>query len=175
MREIGWRLFRRLLGAPGADQRRADLGELYAKTTAARGPWRARVRYARELILILGWGLWSRRAGRSSSRKSAGGAERMLQDVRYALRALSASPGFTFIAVLALALGIGFTSAVFGIIDAALLRPLPYERPEALVVVQEQLEGTPSPAHFLAWRDRTAAFEAIAAFTGSTVNLTGEG
>ena len=103
------------------------------------------------------------------------------QDVRYGLRMLAKNPAFTAIAVLALALGIGANSAIFSVVNAILLRPLPYKNPEQLVMVWENAthlgfpKDTPSPANFLDWRQQTTVFEGMAAFTERSFNLTGVG
>src|SRR5438477_695248 len=103
------------------------------------------------------------------------------QDVRYGLRMLAKNPAFTAIAVLALALGIGANSAIFSVVNAILLRPLPYKNPEQLVMVWENAthlgfpKNTPSPANFLDWRQQTKVFQGIAAFAERSFNLTGAG
>ena len=91
------------------------------------------------------------------------------QDLRYALRQLARSPGFTAVAVLTLALGIGATTAIFGAIDAILLKPLPYPDADRIVTLwqQDQARGgerdLAASANFLDWRERSTSFEALAA------------
>jgi hypothetical protein len=103
------------------------------------------------------------------------------QDVRYGLRMLAKNPAFTAIAVLALALGIGANSAIFSVVNAILLRPLPYKNPEQLVMVWENAthlgfpKNTPSPANFLDLRQQTTVFQDMAAFAERSFNLTGAG
>src|SRR3954469_16984049 len=103
------------------------------------------------------------------------------QDVRYGLRMLLKNPGFTAIAVLALALGIGANSAIFSVVNTLLLRPLPYKNPSQLVVIWENAthlgfpKNTPSPANFLDWQKQNTLFEGMGAFAERSFNLTGMG
>ncbi len=107
------------------------------------------------------------------------------QDVRYGLRMLWKSPGFTLVAVLALALGIGANTAIFSVVNAMLLRPLPYQDPDRLVVLWEtnpnlssvflRTHNEASPANFIDWRQQQTVFEDIAAFRYNDYNLTGSG
>jgi putative ABC transport system permease protein len=92
-------------------------------------------------------------------------------DVKFAVRQLKANPGFTMVAVLTLALGIGANGAIFALVDATLLRPLPLREPDRLVVAWEQSEQQPhgnvSPLNMLDWNDRSQAFEKFAGFSPS--------
>src|SRR5256714_2768459 len=101
----------------------------------------------------------------------------MIADIRYALRMLAKSPAFTFVAILTLGLAIGANTAIFSVVNAVLLRPLPYPHAEQLVRVfgtQPTLAEAPSsPANFLEWKTENQAFEHIAAWVGKGFNLTG--
>jgi predicted permease len=92
------------------------------------------------------------------------------QDLRFGMRMLRRNPGFTIVTVLTLALGIGATTAIFSVVNAVLLRPLPYRAPDRLVLVPN-VRGT----DFLRWRDQSKAFESMAAFYFHTDDLTGSG
>ncbi|HEY6290775.1 MAG TPA: ABC transporter permease [Terriglobia bacterium] len=110
--------------------------------------------------------------------------ESLAQDMRQGLRMLRKNPGFTVVAVLTLALGIGANTAIFSVIDAALLRPLPYDRAEQLVNISTlHLNGNGmviSP-DFKAWQEQSGIFESVGAFTlgfnsySRGANLTGVG
>jgi putative ABC transport system permease protein len=92
-------------------------------------------------------------------------------DLKVAYRQLKSSPAFTLVATLTLALGIGANSAIFALVDATLLRPLPYGSPDRLVAVWENSGKTPrsyvSPLNLLDWNARSRTFEKIAGFTPS--------
>ena len=95
--------------------------------------------------------------------------EELRDDVTFAFRQLRRSPEFTLVATLTLALGIGANSAIFALVDATLLRPLPYGDPQQLVSIWEKSEATPrgfaSPPNMLDWQSRSRTFETIAGFT----------
>jgi hypothetical protein len=105
--------------------------------------------------------------------------ETLRQDMRYGLRLLGRNPGFAAVAALTLALGIGANTAIFSVVNAVLLRPLPYTEPERLVTLAYyRVETGFEAAHdadFLEWREQAKAFEKVAAYTQRTVDLSGSG
>jgi putative ABC transport system permease protein len=107
--------------------------------------------------------------------------ETLLQDIRYGWRMLARNPGFTTIAVLTLAIGIGASTAIFSVVDTVLLRPLPYQQPDRLVLVSETLpkmsndEIGVSAGEYQDYRDRNRSFSQVAAYESDGFNLTGVG
>ncbi len=110
---------------------------------------------------------------RSRDVRGARWLEDLWQDLRYGARMLLENPGFTLIAVLTLALGIGANSAIFSVVNGVLLRPLPYKDPQRLIMVwgTKQL----SSIDFMALRRQNQVFEQVAAFISQPLNLTGRG
>src|SRR5215510_6948941 len=106
--------------------------------------------------------------------------ETLAQDMRYGLRMMARNPGFTAVAVFTLALGIGANTAIFSVVNGALLKPLPYEESERLVFVAEQAasgeQGAISYPNFIDWRAQNRAFEHIGVFNswGYTLTVGGE-
>jgi putative ABC transport system permease protein len=102
-----------------------------------------------------------------------------MQELRYAVRVLRRAPGFTLASVIVLALGIGANSAIFSVVDAALLRPLPYHHPEEIVVLWEQppsrVNNRVSPLNFLDWHDQNSVFASTAAISGGSRTVSGPG
>lgn len=103
----------------------------------------------------------------------------LFQDVRYALRQLRKNAGFTVVAVVTLALGIGATTAIFSMVEAVLLRPLPYPEASRLVLVHESSEAIPdmsiSMANFNDWRTQNTVFDGLGAYQGGDVVMSGRG
>lgn len=105
----------------------------------------------------------------------------LLNDLRYGLRLLRKSPGFTVVALLVLTIGIGANVAIFSVINTVLLRPLPYRDPGRLVMLWENLPGIGFPqvgtssGEYLDYRDHNRVFSAVAGYKNDTVNLTGSG
>jgi putative ABC transport system permease protein len=106
---------------------------------------------------------------------------KLSQDLRYAARMLVKRPGFTAITVLTLALGIGANSAIFSVVNAVLLRPLPFPEPERLVVLEPSdtrdgsKGGSISPPDFLDYREQNRVFERLSAFQPLSFTVTGDG
>ena len=142
-----------------------------------------RVRY-REDLVRLGR---PRRQWRGLMRDTVGSPQSLfrldslLQDARYAVRTLTRSPAFSVVALLALALGIGANTAVFSVVNAVLLRPLPFVEPDRLVMVSNyRPRGSASIADFLDWRARSQSLESLDAFevnpfTNNRFTWTGDG
>ncbi len=107
--------------------------------------------------------------------------ESLIKDIRYGVRSLLKHPGFTCIAVLTLALGIGANTAIFSVVNAVLLRMLPFREPDRLVMVWEDASlagfprNTPAPANYADWKSQNQVFEEMAALDQRSFNLTGDG
>src|SRR6185503_18367560 len=104
----------------------------------------------------------------------------MIKDVRYAFRALARRPGFTAVAVITLALGIGANTAIFSVVYGVLLRPLDFPQPERLVALREanalkQPDAQIAPGNFLEWQRQNTVFSDLAAYRTVSYNLTGDG
>lgn len=103
----------------------------------------------------------------------------LLQDIRYAVRILGKAPGFTIIAILTLALGIGANTALFSVVDGVLLNPLPYAQPDRLVAVYTHTRtfnhSSISYPNFLDWVRDNHSFSGLAAFRSDNMNMTGLG
>ena len=102
-----------------------------------------------------------------------------MRNIRYAVRTLLARPGFSAVAILTLALGIGANTAIFTVVHAVLLRPLPFRDPDRLALLIERTSQFPTQTtswqNFVDWRDQTSSFGAVAAMRSLTMTLTGIG
>src|SRR3982751_2962437 len=103
----------------------------------------------------------------------------LFQDLRYGVRMLRNRPGFTLVAVVTLALGIGANTAIFSVVNAVVLRPLPFAGPDRLVMVWETMPGQDrravAPGNFMDWQRQAHLFEQLAGYSSTALNLTGDG
>jgi putative ABC transport system permease protein len=122
--------------------------------------------------------------GRNTERgydiRGGGWLETLWQDLRYGARMLWKNPGFTVVAVITLALAIGTNTAIFSVVNATLLRPLPFDGPDRLIMIRETKlpqfpEFSVSPGNFLDWKKQNTVFERLVAMSGASLNLVGAG
>ena len=147
-----------------------DLEENYGLRAASDGQRRAGLWYWSQVLTLPFW-IWGDRGGSMISISS--------QDVRYALRSFRRSPGFTSVALVTLALGIGATTAIFSVVNAVLLEALPYEDSDRLVDISHtalgiDVERLPSATGLhLVWGEQNNSFEELALYSTRAANLTG--
>ena len=107
--------------------------------------------------------------------------ETLFKDISYAIRGLRKRPGFTLVAVITLALGIGANTSIFSVVNAVLLKPLRFKDPDRLAIIWEEAtfagfpRNTPAPANYLDWKSQNRSFEDMAATRSTSFNLTGDG
>ena len=107
--------------------------------------------------------------------------ETLFQDIRYGARMLRKQRGFTIIAIITLGLGIGANTAIFSLVYAVLIKPLPFSDPNRLVVVWEEhfamgfRRSDAAPGNYAQWKNEQTVFEDMAAFAWRSLNLTGDG
>lgn len=132
---------------------------------------------ARGVLAVLG--LWAESVGDLIRSALPLHLDVLRQDARYAIRSLRGSPGFALTVVIVSALGVGANTAAFSVLDVALVRPLPFDDPDALVRVWEAPPGYSrmevAPATYRDWRERATSFEGLAASMNISANLVGSG
>jgi len=163
------RAFRLLFPGALGEEARSDLERAYLELRARRGGWTATLWYAGHLLTPDTW-----RLARALRRRDTGGGARFVpwdalsQDLRFAGRTLRKSPGFATVVVATLGLGIGAATALFSVVEAVLLRPLPYGEPDRIVQLWQVNQGFGrtqfSEQNFHDVRDRSRSFEALGAY-----------
>src|SRR5262245_35946515 len=183
-----WTLFLRLLPRDLRDSVAGDLQEEQGRVRRRYGRLRASAWLlwtSVRLALRFAWELQVRGRPLPPIRDEVRRRDSMLdsikKDIFFALRMLWKQPGFTAVALLALALGVGANTAIFSVVHTVLWRPLPYADSNQIMFVAEQrpregrLFGSVSPADYFDWRRENRSFSAMAAYIGSTWNMTGVG
>ena len=129
-----------------------------------------------ERAALRSFGSWARISEACRDIKGGGGVETLIKDVKFGVRMLRKNFVFTLVAALTLALGIGANTTIFSVVNAVLLRPLPYPNAERIVAIQELNEKGSrvqvTAANFLDWRAQSTSFEHLAAILTRTANLT---
>ncbi len=168
---LWFRLLLRLYPRPFRDEHGAEMAELVrVRLARARGPW-ARSRVRAGVVadsLTNAWELRARRTDASTTTNGRTTMSMLIHDLRDTVRHLARSPGFTLAAVLLLAVGLGANLTVFGVVDALLFQPPPWQEPERVVAVyQDSDEGEPSSSSFPAVRDMATSdvFRSVAGFS----------
>lgn len=156
-----------------------DLSEEYDDVRRTRGPIRARTWYLREALVACVHGLPGRIADAASALRWLVAPGAVARDVRYAARALARQPGYAAAAILTLALGVGANTAMFSVLHAVVLRPLPYHDPSRLFMVFRTVpslgfvRSSASFPDYLDWRDRTNGFASLGAYAQNVRTLRG--
>jgi predicted permease len=175
----GWRaVLRRVVPVRELDATEGELAEGFALRAQSIGETAARWWYRRQVV---GFALRAVAVrGAMDGGEKMGGLSEVTSDVRWALRGLKRRPTFTAVAVATLALGIGSNSAIFTLVNAHFLAPLPYGDPDGLVLLWEtgrnDLDATTvAPGNYYSWRERTSSLADIAAFNVDQATLSGDG
>jgi predicted permease len=170
------------LAIPAAIRERCleDMRAAFRESFLARRGWRARAAYlVRAMADAIAAGCRARWQARGQPRPRKRKVNMFRQDLRYAVRSLRHTPGFTAVAILTLGLGIGANAAIFSVVHTVLLRPLPFEEPERLVELGESRVdrgwtfSSFTHANFWDVQDQNRSFTAMAALRGGSINLTG--
>ncbi|MGE3274222.1 MAG: ADOP family duplicated permease [Vicinamibacterales bacterium] len=176
----------RLLPGDRADAAQGDLAELFQARLAERGVWYARARYCHDLAGLLLHGVAQRRRRPAPSPTQQGRTLRMTigeaaSGLRFAARALAARPGYSVIAILTLALGIGANVAIFSVVNSVLLRPLPFPDSARLVEVRHHAPGlnmpdvASSPGLVRSYQENAQTLATIGGYQSRQLNISGVG
>lgn len=169
-------------GTAGASVK-ADLDEEFRELAGRVRPTRARIWYMWETVKLAAHFAWSALRSDTSRERGGMGMDGTKLNLRLALRQFGRAPAFMFTAVATIALGIGANVAIFSVVNAVLLDPLPYDRPDELVAIWEwnvprdRTNNVANPGNFSAWRDGSDAFSrmtAISMVQPATVSAAGE-